>query len=190
MIRKVFITLAFSLGMLLAVQSTASAQSWGLGVSYENRNEEPTNGFGVQLEPSLINIALLDLRLRGHFSYFNESNVVTTEGDFEYSTDVDSYDFGLGAIGAVSLGAISPYVGAGLGSESWSATSEEAEDFEGEFDQEESSLYYYAVGGISLTLIPRLEPYAEFRYSGFSEFEQEDISSADRRLHVGVTLRF
>ena len=190
MIQKTCISLAFSLALILAIQSTASAQDWGLGVSYENRNEEPTNGFGVQLEPSIINIALLDLRLRGHFSYFNEDNVLTTEGDFEYSTDMSSYDFGLGAIGAVSLGALSPYVGAGLGSENWEATSAEAEDFDGDFDQEESSLYYYAVGGISLTLLPRLEPYAEFRYTGFSEFEQEDIKSADRRFHVGVTLRF
>lgn len=190
MLKKTFVSLAVSFGLLLILQSTVSAQDWGLGVSYENRNEEPTNGFGVQLEPTLLSIALIDLRLRGHFSYFSEDNVLTTDGEFEYSTDFSSYDFGLGAIGALSLGALSPYVGAGLGSESWSATMEEAEEFEGDFEQEESSLYYYAVGGLSITLLPRLEPYAEFRYSGFSEFEQEDIKSADRRIHVGVTLRF
>ena len=189
MLKKSFMFLTVSLGLLLVLQSTASAQDWGLGVSYENRNEEPTNGFGVQLEPSLLSIALIDLRLRGHFSYFSEDNVLTTDGKFDYSTDFSSYDFGLGAIGALSLGALSPYVGVGLGSESWSETKEEVQGgTESELD--ESSLYYYAVGGLSVTLLPRLEPYAEFRYSGFSEFEQEDIKSADRRFHVGVTLRF
>lgn len=182
---KLLISTALILGLILMFQTTATAQ-YAAGVSYENRSEDPTNGFGLQLESSIFSVPMIDFRMRAHFSYFSEENELTRAG-ISYDEEIDTYDFGVAAIGAVSLGLIDPYVGVGIGSESWSISREEISGFE---DFDDSRFYYYGVGGISFSLLPVVHPYIELRYSGFNEFEQEDIFESDRRILVGVSLRF
>lgn len=189
MTKKILIAILFSFVLVFTTQNVASAQH-SLGVSYENRGEDPTNGFGFQLESSLFSLPLIDLRLRGHFSYFSEDNEITREG-LTYDEEIEAYDFGVAGIGSVSLGLIDPYVGVGLGSESWSASRDEVTGIEGpDLDIDDSSFYYYGVGGLSFSLLPAIEPYIELRYSGFSDFDREEIFDSDRRLLLGVAFRF
>ena len=188
MTKKILAAILFTLALVFATQNTASAQ-YSLGVSYENRSEDPTNGFGFQLESSLFPLPLIDLRLRGHFSYFSEDNEITRDG-ISYDAEVESYDFGVAGIGSLSLGLIDPYVGVGLGSESWSASGPAEGDLGPIMDIDDSSFYYYGVGGLSFSLLPAIEPYVELRYSGFSDFDREEIFDSDRRFLVGVALRF
>src|SRR5690625_7934982 len=93
--------------LLSAVPQTSSAQ-WSLGASYEIRNEDPKNGFGVRIERDILQrLPIVDLGLRGHFSYFNDDNEFTTEG-VDYSSEITNYDFDLAAVGGVSVELLDP----------------------------------------------------------------------------------
>lgn len=187
------IILAFAALALLisAVPQTSSAQ-WSLGASYEIRNEEPKNGFGVRLERELLEKApLVNLGLRGHFSYFNEENYVG-RNSVEYG-EITNYDYGLAAVGGVTVGPISPYVGLGLGASTFDATIEDAGN--AQIDDENPSdnvVYYNGFVGAKVSIIPALKPFVEYRLEDTADYQDElqNIRESNGRLIFGISLSF
>jgi len=56
------------------VTATDALAQTALGLSYERRNEAPTNGFGIQLERGILgSIPVVDVRARIHGSFFTEA---------------------------------------------------------------------------------------------------------------------
>ncbi|MDX1586347.1 MAG: porin family protein, partial [Balneolaceae bacterium] len=132
---------------LLVVPQQASAQ-WSIGASYEMRQEVPENGFGVRIERSILNpVPIVDLALRAHFSYFSEENGVTESG--ASFGEIQNYDFGLAAIGGVSLGLLKPYVGLGLGSNTFDVS---GGDFQTVSNTSESALFWNALVGAEVSI--------------------------------------
>lgn len=177
-------TFALFIGL---IPQSASAQ-WSLGASYEIRNEEPENGFGVRVERDLLGPApVLNLSLRAHFSYFNEDNAFTTSGA-TISPDITSYDYGLAAVGGVSIGLLSPYIGLGLGS----TTIELSGDDASLPDDPESNLYWNGFIGAKISPIPVIKPFVEYRIQSTQEFENlnENVDASNGRLIFGVSLSF
>src|SRR5690625_6409737 len=80
-------------------------------------NENPEDGFGVRVERGIVgNLPLLDLSMRAHFSYFNDTNNITLK-NIDFSSDIDMYDYGIAAIAGLKLGLVRPYVGLGIGNQ-------------------------------------------------------------------------
>jgi len=174
----------------LTLTETADAQ-WSIGASYEIRDEDPTNGFGVRLERGILSaVPIVDLGLRGHFSFFNESNDVSS-GGVTLDQTIQSYDFGVAATGGVSIGLVKPYVGLGIG---WDNTSLEysggdvgsvnlQEDFEAQ------DFYWNGFVGAQVTIIPILNPFIEYRFTDISGREDVGFDTASR-FAIGVSLSF
>lgn len=180
-----FATLAL---LLSAVPQSTSAQ-WSLGASYEIRNEDPKNGFGVRLERDILQkLPIVDLGLRGHFSYFNDENELTTNSQ-NISTEMTSYDFGLAAVGGISAGLVAPYVGLGLGSETADLDYQE-EGLPGESD---SNIYWNGFVGAKISPVPALKPFVEYRVKSSKEFNDlssEDFDTSTGRFIIGLSLAF
>jgi len=172
----------------LVLAKPAAAQ-WGIGASYEIREESPKNGFGLRLERDIkLPVPLVFLGTRAHFSYFSDENSVTGNG-VTYSRDIKNYDFGLAAYGGVSLGLLKPYVGLGLGSETYDVNYKDAQTLYTEGS--DSKLFYNAFVGAALSPIPMLDPFIEYRFSDVgSNFKYSNINKSNGRLIFGVTLRF
>lgn len=193
--KKTLLTfLAVLLLLPFTLVDTANAQ-WSIGASYEVRDEDPTNGFGVRIERGILSaIPIVDLGLRGHFSYFNESNDLSREG-VTLDQTIQSYDFGLAATGGVSVGLVKPYVGLGIG---WDNSSLEysgdvgdvgniSTDIRDEFEVDD--FYWNGFVGAEVTIIPILSPFIEYRFtqiSGRDDIYLDNVS----RLALGVSLRF
>jgi len=189
--KKTLLTFLSALLLLpLTLTDTADAQ-WSIGASYEIRDEDPTNGFGVRLERGILSaVPIVDLGLRGHFSFFNESNDVSS-GGVTLDQTIQSYDFGVAATGGVSIGLVKPYVGLGIG---WDNTSLEysggdvgsvnlQEDFEAQ------DFYWNGFVGAQVTIIPILNPFIEYRFTDISGREDVGFDTASR-LAIGVSLSF
>ena len=179
----VFATFAFMFSMM----PEKTLAQWSLGASYEIRDEEPQNGFGVRLERDILNkIPVVNLKLRGHFSYFSEDNYVG-ENQATYG-QIESYDYGLAAVGGVSLGLLSPYVGTGLGS-----TTTELQNPEGSFQEgSESNVFWNGFVGAEVSPIPTLKPFVEYRFQSAESFDelQNSVSTSNGRLIFGISLSF
>ena len=170
------------------VTNTATAQ-WGIGASYEIRNESPKNGFGVRVEKGIFSsVPLLDFQIRGHFSSFSEENSLTRLG-VTFDREFDVYDFGVALVAGVNLGVVKPYVGAGLGSERYrfDSINNSLSIIDGSFS--ESNYYWNGFGGAEVTLLPFLKPFIEFRYSKLFETDDLEFDQVSR-LAIGVNLRF
>jgi len=189
--KKTLLTFLSALLLLpLTLTETADAQ-WSIGASYEIRDEDPTNGFGVRLERGILSaVPIVDLGLRGHFSFFNESNDVSS-GGVTLDQTIQSYDFGVAATGGVSIGLVKPYVGLGIG---WDNTSLEysggdvgsvnlQEDFEAQ------DFYWNGFVGAQVTIIPILNPFIEYRFTDISGREDVGFDTASR-FAIGVSLSF
>lgn len=174
----------------LTLTETADAQ-WSIGASYEMRDEDPTNGFGVRLERDILSaVPIVDLGLRGHFSFFNESNDVSS-GGVTFDQTIQSYDFGVAATGGVSIGLVKPYVGLGIG---WDNTSLDYSggDVEGvnlQEDFEAQDFYWNGFVGAQVTIIPILNPFIEYRFTDISGREDVGFDTVSR-LAIGVSLSF
>jgi len=174
----------------LSLTETADAQ-WSIGASYEMRDEDPTNGFGVRLERDILSaVPIVDLGLRGHFSFFNESNDVSS-GGVTFDQTIQSYDFGVAATGGVSIGLVKPYVGLGIG---WDNTSLDYSggDVEGvnlQEDFEAQDFYWNGFVGAQVTIIPILNPFIEYRFTDISGREDVGFDTVSR-LAIGVSLSF
>lgn len=180
---KRLLTALVLISACLMVPHQAAAQ-WSFGASYEMREEAPENGFGVRIEREIFRpIPIIDIGLRAHFSYFNEENEFSVGGDGPTATrEIEYFDYGLAATGGVSLGILKPYVGLGIGSNT----------FDVEDGDSESNFFWNTFIGAQLTPIPRLKPFIEYRLQPTDEFEDvgEDFDSSDGRLIIGLSLSF
>ena len=172
-----------------AITDTADAQ-WSIGASYEVRDEDPTNGFGVRIERGILGaVPLVDLGLRAHFSYFNETNSLTTE-EATFDRTFESYDVGLAATGGVSVGLVKPYIGLGIGLDNSSREyNEEIPGNEGEKPFDTDDIYWNGFIGAEVTIIPILSPFIEYRFTQISGRDDIDLDNVSR-LALGVSLRF
>lgn len=177
--KKLLIAFSFLFTLILINQS-AQAQ-WAVGASYEIRDEDPENGFGIRVERSFLQGApLIDLGIRAHFSYFNDEIRVTSD-DFDASTDIDVYDYGLAALAGVKLGIVKPYVGLGIGNQQFKF--DPADNFN------DSSFYWNGFGGAEFTLLPVLNPFIEYRIANLTSTDDIGFDNVSR-LAIGINLRF
>lgn len=166
-----------------ATQKEASAQ-FAIGASYEIRDEMPENGFGLRVEKGLLpNMPVLDLNLRGHFSYFNETNSLSMEG-VSFSRDVDVYDFGLAAVIGVNIGIVKPFVGAGIGRDRFKQSTEATG-----LSYKEANFYWNAFGGAEVSILPFINPFLEYRISRFTSTDQLTFDNVNR-IAIGLNFRF
>ena len=191
-LKKLLLGFATVALLLSAVPQTSSAQ-WSLGASYEIRNEDPKNGFGVRLERDILQkLPIVDLGIRGHFSYFNDENEMPLGAEQNISTEITYYDFGLAAVGGVSAGMVAPYVGLGLGSETADL------NFRGDVNLPEgegtdSDIYWNGFIGAKLSPVPALKPFVEYRVSSskeFSDLNRDAIDTSTGRFIIGLSLEF
>lgn len=186
-VKKYFIA-AIGVFMLASVTPEITRAQWSIGASYEIRQEDPTNGFGVRIERQILQpIPIVDLGLRAHFSYFSEENNVTS-GGVTYSTDVTNYDYGLAATGGVSLGLLKPYIGLGLGSTTFDVSTQ---DFPtGDFNTSESSVFWNTFVGAELSVTPIFKPFVEYRFQQTDEPEFATDFDSNGRMIFGLSLAF
>jgi hypothetical protein len=179
------ITACLALFCVLMLPQYSSAQ-WSIGASYEIRDEDPQNGFGVRLERGLLGkMPVFDLRIRAHFSYFSEDNYVG-ENQISYGS-IENYDFGLAGVAGVSVGLIKPYLGVGLGSTTVDLEAEDAA-----FNEPESKLFWNGFVGAELSPIPAIKPFVEYRLQAAQSFEalQNAVNQSNGRLIFGISLAF
>lgn len=178
---------------------TTSVAQVEVGVSYELRDEQPQNGFGLRVETGMLpNIPLFHLGIRAHFSYFSDENKLTEQG-LTYSQDITNYDLGIQAIIGINIGLVEPYVGLGLGTENIEIIPTSVTYLSGSNDlydnilrkKNDQNLYWNASVGAKVSIIPVLKPFIEYRYTdteiGSPEFEQFNQKTA--RIVIGVALR-
>lgn len=178
--KKLLSTIGF-IFLLISIYNTSKAQ-FALGASYEVRSEDPKNGFGFRLEKGFLDgVPLIDLGFRAHFSYFNETNRISSNG-VTASTEIDVYDYGLAALAGVKLGLVKPYIGLGVGNQQFQFDPEEVFG-------DESSFYWNGFGGAEITLLPLFNPFIEYRIARLTSADDIDIDNISR-LAIGVNLRF
>ncbi len=186
---------SFFVLLLLLIASPAFAQL-EIGASYELRDEDPKSGFGVRIQKGFLEqLPLMKIGMRAHFSFFSDKNDVNS-GGISYSEDLTNYDFGLALIAGVSVGLIEPYVGLGLGSTTLEIKAEDfdggilPQGFEAGAEQNESNIYWNAMIGSKVSIIPLVKPFVEYRYSNASLSEPEVAELATGRIVFGVSLSF
>jgi opacity protein-like surface antigen len=166
---------------------------WSIGASYEIRQENPENGFGARIEREFLQqVPLFDLGLRAHFSYFNDDNRISRDG-VSFSQEVTSYDYGLAAIGGISLSIASPYIGLGLGSSTLDVNRDDLPSGSAfEDDSKDSAIYWNGLVGIKINLLPALKPFVEYRLENVSDYENElrDIEDSNGRWLLGISIVF
>lgn len=166
---------------MLPFAADAQAQ-WSIGASYEVRSEDPTNGFGVRIERSVLNmVPVVDLNFRAHFSYFNETSDLTRD-NISISREIEAYDYGVALSAGLGLGFVKPFVGVGIGAETFDF-SENGEGFD------ESNFHWNGFGGLELDLLPTIKPFIEYRLARLEGRDDVSFSNVGR-FAVGVNLRF
>lgn len=175
-------TIIISFTLFIPTQD-ALAQ-WGVGASYEIRDEAPENGFGARIQRDLPLGPMASLGLRGHFSFFNDE-IEVTRNDVTYSSEIESYDFGVALLAGVNVGLLKPYAGAGIGSENYESVADGFE--EGSF--EESSLYWNIFAGAEVSPIPVIKPFVEYRFVRLFDDENFDYKQ-NGRFAFGVLFKF
>lgn len=186
--KKVLLPALLILGSVLFVSKPAAAQ-WAIGASYEMQNENPDNGFGVRIERGLIgNLPLLDLSMRAHFSYFNDTNNITLD-DIDFSSDIDMYDYGIAAIAGLKLGLVRPYVGLGIGNQQFNYDPESNQEIDDIIPDDASSFYWNGFGGAEISILPFLSPFIEYRIANLTSSDDIHFDNVSR-LAIGVNIRF
>lgn len=182
--KKYILTSVLFVICLVFISTPVFAQ-WGLGASYEERNETPKKGFGVQLDKDLFeSLPILFVRARVHYSQFSSQATLSFDDELVIG-DLESFDLGVALIGGGSLGFISPYAGIGFGIENW--------DYKAiGISEKDDTGYFYGIVGVSLSFIPVIQPYLEYRLTNYNDISaiREEIGDGNSRVHVGVTLRF
>lgn len=181
------------LALLILVLPQQSRAQWSIGASYEIRQEDPKNGFGARLERDILKqLPLVDLSLRAHFSYFSDDNRISSEG-VSFSQDIKTYDYGLAAVGGITVGVATPYLGVGLGSSTFDVTRDDlpaGSPFES--DSKDSAIYWNGFVGAKVELLPAIKPFVEYRLEDVSDYEDElrDIKDSNGRWLFGVSIAF
>lgn len=141
------------LSALLLSTNMAIAQV-RLGASYEVRNADPTNGFGIRVEPQLFKMAMFELDARANFSYFSEKNSIT-QNSITYSRDFKNYEIGVSGVGRLDLGVVDPFLTVGVGNTTFKLNS-----------NTKNSLFYTGSIGIQANPIPFIKPFIEYELTG------------------------
>ncbi|HAC15554.1 MAG TPA: hypothetical protein DCE78_06370 [Bacteroidetes bacterium] len=187
--KKLTTTSLFAL-LLLILVIPAQAQ-FSFGVSYEERPDAPEQGFGLQLEHSLLPFDFIaSLRARLNFSYFSQDASLSVPLNSQPSVEfgrIQSVDYGGAILGGLKLGMISPYVGLGLGVDSWKF---KLDDYENSYDND--TINYYGLLGASLSIFPVVHPYVEYRVSEYGSVEEvrEQMDEGKGRFIIGVKFNF
>lgn len=185
---KKCITALFGVLMLATVTPDLVQAQWSIGASYEIRSEDPQNGFGARIERKILTgLPLVQLGIRGHFSYFSEENSLS-EGGVTYSADVTNYDYGLAATGGVNLGMLTPYVGLGLGATTFDVSTQDLPG--GDFDTSDSGVFWNTFAGAELSVTPIFKPFVEYRFQQTDEPQFATEFDANGRLIFGLSLSF
>ena len=203
----------FLLGVLIFFGTFTTAQAqFGIGGSYEIRNQTPETGFGVRIEKGIgLPIPLVKLGVRASASHFSKDNQITRDNgvSFEYDRSVTSIDYGVTLLGKVQLGFVKPYVGVGVGGTRSNMEIDNIRDIQdtdpnlpdaGDLDDiEKSEFTYHGIIGGEFSLIPLLNPFIEYRVNNYSpslniessqDQIEESIKGSNGRIMFGVMLRF
>ena len=171
-----------------------------VGVSYELREETPQNGFGLKIETGFLpNIPIVNIGTRIHFSHFSEDNNLTQSG-ITFSEEVINYDLGI-ALVDINVGIVEPYAGLGIGSEEINITTDL---ISGLIDQSnpmlisiltqktENNLYWNALVGAKISVLPVLRPFIEYRYTDtrLGKPRLEQFNPQVGRVIVGIAIKF
>ena len=184
----VFAFATFALLFSTAPQ-VASAQ-WSIGASYEIRDEDPQNGLGGRIEREILQgLPLVNVALRAHFSYFNDD--ISYENR-TYTTEITNYDYGLAAVGGVTVGPISPYVGLGLGASTLDVNRDDLQGVNRPQESSDSSIYWNGFVGSKISIIPAIKPFVEYRFEDVANYKDElnDVQNSNGRMIFGVSLSF
>ena len=187
--KKYITTSLFTLLMLILV-NPAQAQ-FSFGVSYEERPDAPKQGFGLQLEHSLLPFSFLaTVRARIHFSYFSQDASLSIPLNAQPALQLGkllNLDYGGAILGGLNLGTVTPYVGLGMGVDSWKF---DLENYENSF--EDQTINYYGLVGISLSIFPVIHPYVEYRVSEYGTIDEvrDQIDEERGRFILGVKFKF
>lgn len=166
------------------ISADYSYAQWGIGAGVEIRDEDPTTGVGIKIEREILSKApIVDLNLRGHFSWFTDDDAESLI-DRGLNTDINVFDYGAALVLGLKLGLVKPYVGAGVGTERYSEESNS-----GIMDYSEDNFYWNGFGGAEITLLPYVKPFIEFRYSKLVDTDEIRIDNYNR-LAIGVNFRF
>ena len=184
--------------LFVAIFSSPTVAQLEIGASYELRNEDPQNGFGLRIQKGILgSLPIVNLGIRIHGSYFSEENSLELEANnqsYSYSRDLTNYDVGVAAIAGVSVGLLEPYVGLGLGTQNYERVIEnyDGPDSVAPGAGDDNSLYWNMLAGAKVTVIPLIKPFVEYRYSdtSLSEPELDDINRQTGRIMFGVSLSF
>jgi len=186
-----------SLLLSLTLTSNAEAQwnaetKWSAGISYELRNEEPTNGFGIRLEKSVLPyFTMIDVGVRAHFSYFHERNSFTRDG-ITIERNFETFDLGVAGTGGVAVGLVKPYIGLGLGIDNsnleFSNNINEIQS-EDRNPYDKADFYWNAFIGAAISITPKVNPFIEYRFSQISGRDDINLTNVSR-LALGISLRF
>lgn len=180
--KKLLLTIIL-ISLSLPLAKTADAQ-WSVGASYEVRDESPTNGFGLRVERGILNmVPIVDFDMRAHFSYFSETNEASIAGA-TISREFESFDYGAAITAGVKVAMLKPYVGFGIGSESFEFSSD---DNQNSFS--EDNFYWNGFGGVELRLLPLLNPFIEYRITNLTSPDDIEFDNVGR-IAFGVNLRF
>ncbi len=186
------VVVALSIGVLPQM----SLAQTSVGASYEIRDEDPQNGFGLRVEREILQkLPVVNLALRGHFSYFSDENSIERQDGsttISYSQDVTNYDYGLAAVGGVSLGLVAPYVGLGLGASTLDVTRDDLGGVSAPQESNDSSIFWNGFVGAKVSPIPYIKPFVEYRFEDVADYEDElqDVKNSSGRLIFGVSLSF
>jgi opacity protein-like surface antigen len=187
---------------VFALTTVQKAQAqMAIGASYEMKTDvaegEPETGFGARIDKVLgLPLPLMDLRIRGHFSYFSDQNKLNYDinddgfsGSGTYSKEIENYDFGAQLIAQVNF-LVSPYAGIGVGSENYQATVSDLQASSGDDpsqldpDNDNNSFYWTGTAGLSTNAIPVIKPFVEYRFK--NAFEPSDLASTDKEFVKGL----
>jgi opacity protein-like surface antigen len=190
MFKQLLTTTSFIL-ILISVTANSAFSQIGLGVTYEIRDEKPTNGFGVHAQIALLNLPLVSLSARAHYSSYSEDNSLTIS-DVRYNQEIKSSEFGATALVSVGIGLLAPYAGLGIGWQNFSVESALSEQIADEFnitaDNEENAAKYFGVIGAAVSPIPLLRPFIEYRYAGITK---DNLGPSSHGTWVfGLQIRF
>lgn len=184
----------FFLLFLLFADSQVVRAQFGLGLSYEIRDEKPTHGIGARLDYDVLkSIPLVSVTVRAHASYFSvveRTEYVLSGLRTEVIRETVAYDVGASLLAGVRVALVKPYVGIGLGMDSSQFFSFDARSGENRFvGISEENLYWNAFAGAEFVLIPIVNPFIEYRTVSIVDPRNIDYTGF-ARVAFGIMLRF
>lgn len=206
LIRKtLFLTVLF----VLFLTTEISRAQFAIGGGYQLRNESPKTGFTIIAEQGFLGrFPLLTLKTRVHFSAFSDQLSLkdleagdlaqATEAQLSALHDLSSYDYGAAVLFGLNLGLVSPYVGAGLGNETFELKYKFTDviSLPGSItldDISDNGFYWNGFVGADVSPIPFLKPFFEYRFSGVlgEEIGAKEINyTQNGRITVGLKIQF